>query len=145
MQSVSTHSSQDNAAVDRIYHVVSNWCSHKRMLAQMLKKKKETNSTVKYAVVLEDDVAFDRREFTRKVVNFIEKYDGKYNSTWSMVQIDPFGSKCDKHIVGEFEGLPVWKPDSVNNGFFCSNYWGAQALLIKYASIPGIIQYMENH
>merc|ERR1719424_2216617 len=62
-----------------------------------------------------------------------------------MVQIVPSGSKCDKHIVGKFEGLPVWKPRSVNQGWDCSNYWGAQALLVKYDAIPGIIKHMEDH
>merc|ERR1719161_2817003 len=100
------------------------------MMAHMLKKRDMLNTThkTKYAVILEDDVAFDRKEFLRKVVNFAETYDGKLNKTWQMVQIDPFGSKCDKHIVGYFEGLPVWKPKNVNQGWECSNYWGAQAL-----------------
>merc|ERR1719160_1346289 len=115
------------------------------MMQEMYKRHIESNSTKKYAVVLEDDVAFDRREFMRKVVNFAEMYDGKYNTSWSMVQIDPFGSKCDKHIVGSFEGLPVWKPRNVNMGWECSNYWGAQALLVKYEKMPEIIKHMEDH
>jgi GR25 family glycosyltransferase involved in LPS biosynthesis len=144
---IGTHGSAGNTELDRMYKIVSNWCSHKRMMAYMLKKHNELNMTKKpkYAVILEDDVAFDRKEFLRKVVNFAETYDGKLNRTWSMVQIDPFGSKCDKHIVGYFEGLPVWKPKNVNQGWECSNYWGAQALLIKYDAIPSIIKHMEEH
>jgi hypothetical protein len=142
---VNTHFSASNSELERQYHIVSNWCSHKRMMSQMLKQHKAQNSTKKYAVILEDDVAFDRKDFMRKVVNFCETYDGKMNTTWSMVQIDPFGSKCDKHVVGNFEGMPVWKPKNVNGGWECSNYWGAQALLVKYDAIPGIIKHMEDH
>merc|ERR1719388_408547 len=116
-------------------------------MAHMLKKHQESNATKKpkYAVILEDDVAFDRKDFMRKIVNFAETYDGKLNKTWQMVQIDPFGSKCDKHIVGHFEGLPVWKPKNVNQGWECSNYWGAHALLVKYSAIPSIIKHMEEN
>eukprot|EP00746_Dinoflagellata_sp_MGD_P157901 gnl/MRDRNA2_/MRDRNA2_86344_c0_seq1.p1 gnl/MRDRNA2_/MRDRNA2_86344_c0~~gnl/MRDRNA2_/MRDRNA2_86344_c0_seq1.p1 ORF type:complete len:422 (+),score=94.96 gnl/MRDRNA2_/MRDRNA2_86344_c0_seq1:83-1348(+) len=158
--SVKTHGSASNTELERMYKIVSNWCSHKRMMAYMLKKRDALNTTEarkpKYAVILEDDVAFDRHDFLRKVVNFAETYDGKYseqnpgkvhgaNQTWQMVQIDPFGSKCDKHIVGYFEGLPVWKPRNANGGWECSNYWGAQALLVKYSEIPNIIKHMEDH
>lgn len=142
---ITTHGSASNTDNERKYHIVSNWCSHKRMMAQMYKEHQQQKSKKKYAIMMEDDVAFNRKEFMRKVVNFCETYDGKYNKTWTMVQIDPFGSKCDKHIVGHFEGLPVWKPKNVNNGWACSNYWGAQALLIKYDAIPEIIQHMEEH
>jgi hypothetical protein len=144
-QAIATHGAQGNDAITRAYHIVSNACSHKRMMAQMLKQHKASKSKAKYAVLLEDDVAFDRHDFVRKVVNFAEMYDGQHNSTWSMVQIDPFGSKCDRHIVGYFEGLPVWKPKNVNGNHECSNYWGAHALLVKYDKIPEILQHMENH
>jgi len=144
-QAASTHGSQSKNEMVQKYHIISNACSHKRMMAHMLKQHTESKSKAKYAVLLEDDVAFDRHDFVRKVVNFAETYDGKYNETWHMVQIDPFGSKCDKHIVGKFEGLPVWKPTNVNNNMECSNYWGAQALLVKYEKIPSIISHMEHH
>jgi len=142
---VSTHGTAGNTDLERKYHIVSNWCSHKRMMSQMLKQHKEKNSTAKYAVILEDDVSFTRSEFLRKVVNFAETYDGKMSKTWTMVQIDPFGSKCDRHIYGKFEGLPVWKPTNVNKDHECSNYWGAQALLVKFSALPSIIKHMEDH
>jgi len=142
-QAIATHGSAGNEDFERAYKIVSNACSHKRMMSQMYDAYKEGKTKAKYAVLLEDDVAFDRRDFMRKVVNFIEMYDGKFNSTWQMVQIDPFGSKCDRHIVGHFEGLPVWKPSNVNNNYECSNYWGAHALLVKYEAMPKIIQHME--
>jgi len=144
-QAIATHGAQGADDLARAYHIVSNACSHKRMMTAMHKQHKESKSKAKYAVLLEDDVAFDRHDFLRKIVNFAEMYDGKYNSTWQMVQIDPFGSKCDKHIVGYFEGLPVWKPKNVNNNHECSNYWGAHALLVKYEAIPLIVAHMENH
>merc|ERR1719161_1203196 len=69
---VATHGSASNTEKDRMYKIVSNWCSHKRMMAHMLKKQQESNATKKpkYAVILEDDVAFDRKDFMRKIVNF---------------------------------------------------------------------------
>jgi len=144
-QAIATHGSASNSDLVRRYHIVSNACSHKRMMSEMLKRHTESKSKAKYAILLEDDVAFDRKDFVRKVVNFAETYDGKMNSTWQMVQIDPFGSKCDRHIVGYFEGLPVWKPKDVNVFSECSNYWGAQALLIKFDAIPMIVKHMETH
>jgi hypothetical protein len=142
-QGVSTHGSKGADDATQKYHIISNACGHKRLMSHILEQKKKTNSTAKYALLLEDDVAFNRHDFARKIVNFAEKYDGKYNETWHMVQIDPFGSKCDKQIVGYFEGLPVWKPANVNNNWECSNYWGAQALLVKINAIPQIVSHME--
>merc|ERR1719387_1847939 len=106
-EAVGTHGSAGNTEIERLYKIVSNTCSHKRLMMDLLKQQKASGTSKKFAVILEDDVAFDRKEFMRKVVNFCETYDGKLNNTWQMVQIDPFGSKCDKHIVGYFEGLPV--------------------------------------
>jgi len=144
-QGIATHGSKAGDDIAQAYRIVSNACSHKRALAHMLKTHRESKSKAKYAVLMEDDVIFYRGDFVRKIVNFAETYDGKYNETWTMVQIDPFGSKCDKHIAGYFEGMPVWKPTNVNNNHECSNYWGAQALLVKYDTISKIITHMETH
>merc|ERR1719191_73174 len=58
-QAIATHGSAGNSLTERNYHIISNACGHKRALAEMLKRHKESKSKSKYAVLLEDDVAFD--------------------------------------------------------------------------------------
>merc|ERR1719281_544790 len=63
---IQTHGSQGGTELERNYHIVSNVCSHKRMMKEMYNQWQESNSTKKYAVLLEDDVAFQSKEFMRK-------------------------------------------------------------------------------
>merc|ERR1719375_2374331 len=106
--------------------------------------------------MLEDDSVLDDERYTEKINQFINEYEGKFNETWQMVQLDFYGSSCKYHGVGHVGGKTVFKPRNLfkqapgmakplKGSQECSQYFGGQALLVRRSEIPAIVENMETH
>lgn len=123
--------------------VLGNWCSHKRLFEQLEKDKITNgngNTEEEYFLVLEDDVVL-HKNFTEKIENFIQNYDGKLNDgskkDWHFVQIDPFGDTGKQR--GKFDNGVLSLPRKEGEWF------GMHAVLIKKSALPKITSWMRNH
>lgn len=130
----STHGSGDADEFQTRAAVISNWCGHKRLWKQL-----EKSNSSKYHVVLEDDTILDREWFMNVVSDFATNYKDK---EWDLVQVDPFGAKDKKDLVGHFRGKPVFQNTEMGG---CSMYWGFHAALIKNDALPRINKWMATH
>jgi len=132
-----THGTRDQAEGKIRNAVISNWCGHKRLFKQIEDEAKNNTDHAKYVVLLEDDVIVDRKWFYPVLQDFATKYE---NRDWDFVQIDPFGHKDKKDLLGHFRGKPVFKPASDGQ---CSAYWGFHAVLVKVSALPRINHWMK--
>jgi len=133
-------------------HILSNTCSHKRLFDQIA----NDNSSKPYALILEDDAVLSHNFLTSKVTDFIDNYKGKYANDWQLVQLDPYGNHCEEHIIGKHAGRNVMLPRNlwkqapgmdkpVKGGRTCSQYFGAQALLVRKSEARSIVEHMDSN
>jgi len=135
-EATSTHGSQKSKEWHIRNAVLANYCGHKRLL----KAQEKNDTAADYIVVLEDDVILDRKWFKPVIQDFIANFDKTKN--WTMVQLDPFGSKSTEDYVANFHGKPVWKPQFKAP---CSQYWGFQAVIFRKSALPEINEYMKKN
>jgi len=131
-----THGSQEHDTHRIRNAIISNWCGHKRLFESM-EQQRQNGTAPEYFVVLEDDVVLDRKYFTKVIKDFVTNYE---NRDWDAVQLDPFGHKDRKDMIGQFRGKPVFKPAADGQ---CSAYWGFHAVLVKTAALHRINHWMS--
>lgn len=137
--SISTHGSKGTSQRKMGFHVIANWCSHKRLFEQLEKKKDQSD----YFLILEDDVILDRNWTVKVLKDFAQNYP---DQSWNLLQVDPFGAKSLDDLKGHFKGKPVWAPSNpVQTADACKQYWGFQAVLIRSAGLPTITEWMRTH
>jgi len=142
------------ASLDTASHIISNWCSHKRLFSQLA----ESNSAP-FAMVLEDDAVLNSATFKMKVESFLLDYAA---TEWDMVVIDPLyvqfdivhefkitGAMCNAFKVGSHHGRDVWQIPRTNRPAqrcmvqHC-NFCGNQALLVRTSALKQVVARMES-
>jgi len=132
--SISTHGSKGTSRRKMGFHVVANWCSHKRLFEKLESKMGDAE----YFLVLEDDVILDRNYTMEVLKDFVQNYK---DQSWDLLQIDPIGAKSKDDLKGHFKGKPVWAPST---GDDCKQYYGFQAVLVKSSALPNINKWMSS-
>lgn len=152
---VSSHGDDTHASVEVSSHIISNYCSHKRLFSKIAM----SGNASEFALVFEDDVLLDTDALVLEIDSFLEAYR---DIDWDLVVVDPMniqvdfvyqgrlkGGMCDRYETGRHRGRPVWRVPQVKAGQYgpclfeeCS-FCGAQALLVRTASIKRLVAVME--
>jgi len=114
--------------------VISNWCSHKRILDQFANDTKASQE--KYYVILEDDVIISPT-FARALESFIATYPNE----WKYIQVDPFGAPGTQ--VAFHQGQ-VTEPGRKGEKRPGDNY-GMHCLVVKQSEVEGLLNYFSTH
>ena len=142
------------ASLDTASHIISNWCSHKRLFSELA-----GSSNVPFAMVLEDDAVLNLGMFKTEVESFLLAYA---DAEWDVVVVDPLnvqfdivhqfrstGARCDAFQVGSHLGRAVWQvPRADRPAQRCMveqcNFCGNQALLVRKSALKRVVASMEN-
>lgn len=159
---VSVHGTNEENNLEVASHIISNWCSHKRLFSKLA----DSAEHVQFFLILEDDAIINDTTMKPAIESFLQTH---HSVDWDMVVVDPInsqvdyethnrleGGNCDAYTAGHHHGRPIWqipRADSnasgqrvdarsclVGNCSFC----GAQALLVKKSSLRRIVSIMER-
>jgi len=134
-----------NASIDVSEHIISNWCSHKRLFSKLA----DDEDTAEYVLVLEDDTFISER-LHKELIDFTRAF-----RHWDLAIVDPFLGQnnksygnCGDYQIGSLNGRAVLNATSREFNYHCvmdkkCSMCGAQAWLLRKASLKKIVRGME--
>lgn len=148
------HDDSENASMGVVEHIVSNWCSHKRLFSQLA----EDPGASDFVLVCEDDVFVNKTALLPELRSFVEKSP----SGWDLTVVDPFLGQwnasrghCEDYTIGHHNGDAIWRvaqvasEDASAEGKQClvdhkCSMCGAQAWLLRRSALRRVVSLMES-
>mmetsp|Transcript_100243 Transcript_100243/g.283877 ORF Transcript_100243/g.283877 Transcript_100243/m.283877 type:complete len:346 (-) Transcript_100243:254-1291(-) len=151
---VRCHGDAKNVSMEVVGHIISNWCSHKRLFSRLA----EDPGAPDFVLVCEDDVFVNTTALLPELRRFVEARP----SGWDLTVVDPFlGQRhasfghCEDYAIGHHNGDAIWgvpqvaSGDASTEGKKClldrkCSMCGAQAWLLRRSALRRVVSVMES-